>query len=202
MVDAALLSSASAEWGTPPAFIAALAARFGPFDLDPCARLREFAKAPHFYAPAETPGCAGVDGLAQPWSGRVFANPPWTKACPIDAWIEKAIASECDVTLLVPSRTDVTWWRRLFEASTTVLFVVGRLSYERIETAAERDARHEAWWAQRRMLEKTASSKALKAYGKAPTDSAPAPFPSAVCRLQPGELFREVGLISNKGELL
>lgn len=202
MVDAALMSSASAEWGTPPAFVAALAARFGPFDLDPCARLREFAKAPRFYAPEETPGCAGVDGLTQPWSGRVYCNPPWTRACPIDAWIDKAIASECDVTLLVPARTDVTWFRHLFEAATTVLFVVGRLSYERIETSAERDTRHEAWWAKRRTLEMTASASILRAHGTRPRDTAPAPFPSAVCHIQPGELFREVGLISNKGKPL
>ncbi len=202
MVDAALLSSASAEWGTPPAFVAALAALWGTYHLDPCARLQTFSKAPRFYAPAETPGCAGVDGLAQPWAGRVFCNPPWTKACPIDAWIEKAIASECDVTVLAPARTDVSWFRRLFEASSTVLFVVGRLAYERIETPLERDARHEAWWAERRVLEKAATAAALRAHGKAPIDSAPAPFPSVVCRIQPGELFRGVGLISSKGELL
>jgi hypothetical protein len=206
-MDAALRSSVSAEWGTPPAFVAALALRYGAFDLDPCARLQEFAKAPRFYAPAETPGCAGVDGLTQPWSGHVWGNFPWTKANPIDDWIDKALTSECVATLLVPARTDTSWFRRLFDASTEVLFVVGRLSYVRIETTSEREARHAAWWLQKQVLEAGASTspstaKALRLHGAKPRDTAPAPFPSAVCHLRPGELFREVGLISNKGELL
>src|SRR5581483_11903778 len=60
------------EWATPPGLVAELEAEFGCFELDPCAT-RETAKAPCFYTRAD-------DGLARPWAGRVFCNPPYSEA--------------------------------------------------------------------------------------------------------------------------
>ena len=67
----------SDERYTPPSLVKAL----GRFDLDPC-------------SPPEGPlhGCADTwfsiedDGLAQPWNGRVFMNPPWSNTTP---WADK-----------------------------------------------------------------------------------------------------------------
>ena len=65
----AVTSSATGEWPTPAWLVDQLAAEFGPFDLDPAATASN-AKAPAFYTGED-------DGLAQPWSGRVFCNPPY-----------------------------------------------------------------------------------------------------------------------------
>jgi phage N-6-adenine-methyltransferase len=98
-------SSRSDEWPTDPVFFAKLEQRFGPFDLDPCATV-ETAKCPRYFTKAE-------DGLRQSWTGRVFANPPYTRG-QIAVWLQKAWeASQTTADLvvcLVPSRTDTAWW--------------------------------------------------------------------------------------------
>ena len=113
----------SDEWATPPEFVAALEAEFGAFDLDPCAR-EATAKAPVYYALAD-------DGLAQPWQGNVFVNPPYSKPEP---WIRKAMAEvEADraaqVILLLPAATDVGWFHELLLPYANLRFVRGRLRF-------------------------------------------------------------------------
>lgn len=142
MVDDVMLSSKSAEFGTPDDFLTGLSKLVGRFDTDPCARLARYAKAPRFYSPVDTPGTSGVDGLAHNWPGHTFMNPPWRKAnkkkgilpIRIDWWIEKAIAESRKshserVTMLIPSRTDTKWFLRAYQQASLVMFVHGRLSY-------------------------------------------------------------------------
>jgi site-specific DNA-methyltransferase (adenine-specific) len=64
-------SSASCEWSTPPELFADLDREFG-FTLDVCATA-DNAKCSHFYSRAE-------DGLRQPWTGRVWCNPPYGRS--------------------------------------------------------------------------------------------------------------------------
>ena len=121
IVDAALFSSASDEWSTPPDFFAAVERAFGPFDLDPCA-LPESAKAPHFYTAAD-------DGLRYTWFGRVWMNPPYSK---IGDWMAHAHATAAQgfgsVACLVPARTDTRWfWRHALAGE--VLLLPGRLKF-------------------------------------------------------------------------
>ena len=115
-------SSRSCEWATPPELVARLAARWGPFDLDPCATA-ENAKAPRFYTRAD-------DGLRRPWTGRVFCNPPYGRA--IAAWVAKAreaATTTADlVVLLVPARTDTRWWHE-HVAHAEVEFLPGRVRF-------------------------------------------------------------------------
>ena len=80
-IDAAN-SSATPEWPTPPWLAAQLAAEFGPWDLDPAATAAN-AKAALYYTVED-------DGLAQPWKGRVWLNPPYGRA--IGAWMAKVDA--------------------------------------------------------------------------------------------------------------
>lgn len=65
---APLISSACAEWGTPQWLFDKLNAAFK-FTLDPCASEANH-KCDRYYT-EET------NGLAQPWSGRVFMDPPY-----------------------------------------------------------------------------------------------------------------------------
>jgi hypothetical protein len=59
------------EHYTPPDVVEAARAVLGSIDLDPasCAEANAVVKAAHFYDQS-------ADGLARPWAGRVFLNPP------------------------------------------------------------------------------------------------------------------------------
>lgn len=65
--------------GTDPAFIAELEQRFGRFTLD-VAAAEHNAKAGRYYTRAD-------DGLAKPWGGYVWCNPPYSDC---GAWVRKA----------------------------------------------------------------------------------------------------------------
>lgn len=95
------------DWGTPPDLFDALAAEFGPFDLDPCGH-------PLSYVSKQCGTYYANGGLDKPWFGRVFVNPPYGRE--IAKWIERA-AREVEkdnahiVVALVPARTDTRWWQ-------------------------------------------------------------------------------------------
>lgn len=74
-----MFSSATDMWATPPELYAALDEEFG-FTLDACA-VRDNAKCPDYYTPEQ-------DGLAQPWPGRVWCNPPYGRD--VWRWVKKA----------------------------------------------------------------------------------------------------------------
>jgi phage N-6-adenine-methyltransferase len=114
--------SDTCEWATPPELFAQLAARFGGFDLDPCAS-PENAKCPRYFTRQD-------DGLRQPWTGRVFCNPPYGRE--IARWVEKAWeaaqATAEVVVLLLPARTDTRWWHD-YCARGEVEFLPGRVRF-------------------------------------------------------------------------
>ena len=83
----AQLSCASAEHYTPSVYVEAARSVLGAIDLDPasCAAANRTVQAARYYDKVD-------DGLAQPWHGRVFVNPPgdrrgklvrafWRRAC-------------------------------------------------------------------------------------------------------------------------
>jgi len=120
---AALLSSASPDWWTPPHILeAAREALGGRIDLDPCAN----DGPPN--VPAGRHFTRADDGLSRPWSGLVFMNPPYGRE--IGRWTEKAIAETGRaeaVIVLVPARTDTRWFRPLFRFP--ICFLAGRLRF-------------------------------------------------------------------------
>lgn len=97
-------SSATSEWETPQDLFDVLHAEFS-FTTDVCAT-RDNTKCPQFYSAVE-------DGLAQPWSGVCWMNPPYGDE--IALWMRKALdeahlSDGPTVVCLVPARVDTEWW--------------------------------------------------------------------------------------------
>lgn len=121
-LNPSLLTSATPEWYTPADLAAAIAAFLGGIDLDPCADpAHRIPAARHFDG-------VNADGLREPWgaTARVFVNPPYGRA--IGPWIEKALSEPlAELVLLVPARTDTTWFQPLWRHH--VCFLRGRLRF-------------------------------------------------------------------------
>lgn len=81
---------------TPPWLVTAL----GDFDLDPCAPV-----AGPLHGRAKRWFSSDDDGLAQPWRGRVWMNPPFSNAAP---WVERFVRHGNGVALLPVSNAS---WR-------------------------------------------------------------------------------------------
>lgn len=109
------------EWATPQAFFDGLQAEFG-FTLDVCAQ-PDNAKCPRYFSP-------DVDGLAQPWEGVCWCNPPYGKT--LAQWIAKAHRSAqhgATVVCLVPAHTDTRWWHQYCAPPAEIRFIAGRLTF-------------------------------------------------------------------------
>lgn len=122
-----MFSSRTDDWATPADLYAELDAEFS-FTLDPCAT-PDNAKCPSFYTRED-------DGLAKPWSGHVFMNPPYGAA--IGLWMAKAWLEAqrgALVVCLVPARVDTAWWHD-YAAKGEVRFLRGRLRFGTAEHSA------------------------------------------------------------------
>lgn len=104
---------------TPGALINAL----GPFDLDPCA------------ADPRPWDCAAInytetdDGLARPWHGRVWLNPPFHRY-QVGRWIRR-LAEHGRGTALLHARTETEWFQPVWEKATNLLFLRHRLHFHK-----------------------------------------------------------------------
>ena len=118
------------RWLTPEPIVEAVRAAFnGVIDLDPATEPSNPTGAVRHYTQLE-------DGLARPWSGRIFLNPPYS---PIAPWVERAIEAEragARIYMLVPVRTDAAYHHRLMTAATDVLFLRGRVRFRRANGSA------------------------------------------------------------------
>lgn len=112
--SAAMISD---TWLTPPEIIEAL----GPFDLDPCCPpVMPWLTAGRHFTVRE-------DGLQQPWAGRVWLNPPYSR----DAvhWLRK-LAKHGDGIALTFARTETAWFfETIWRAATACLFLEGRIHF-------------------------------------------------------------------------
>lgn len=68
---------ARAEWYSPREIVEAARATLGEIDLDPasCEQANQIVQARKFYTVRE-------DGLSQPWSGKIWLNPPYGRYAP------------------------------------------------------------------------------------------------------------------------
>lgn len=126
MTNEGLFTSNTDEWATPYDFFQKQEARFGEFDLDPCATQWN-AKAARYFTKE-------VDGLAQEWNAeRVWMNPPYGNT--IGKWLLKAVAEvklgrAKMVVCLIPARTDTAWWHDIVAPNAThIEFIRGRLKF-------------------------------------------------------------------------
>lgn len=137
-------SSATPEWYTPRNIIDRVMEFFDEIDLDPCSNSKESPNVParQVYTEAD-------DGLAQPWWGRVYINPPygdgigrWTLKAreSYEAWRDWADEPENEtphveaIILLLPARTDTEWFSHL--QNYAVCFIRGRLKFVGAENSA------------------------------------------------------------------
>lgn len=115
-------SSKSNEWGTPQELFDKLDSIFH-FTLD-VASTKENAKCKQYFTIED-------DGLSQSWSGQTFwMNPPYGRE--IGKWVKKAYESALIPgtagVILVPSRTDTSWWHN-YCMKGDIYFIRGRLKF-------------------------------------------------------------------------
>lgn len=95
----------------------------GTFDLDPAgADPRPWDCAKHTYT-------ADDDGLALPWFGRVWLNPPFDTR-QIERWIER-LAEHDFGTALLHARTETRWFGLIWEHASAVKFLAGRIVFHK-----------------------------------------------------------------------
>lgn len=108
-------------WLTPPEILAAL----GHFDLDPCSPLRRPWDTAARHLTIED------DGLAQPWSGRVWMNPPYGRETV--RWMRR-LADHGDGIGLIFARTETAmFFETVWGHADAVLLIEGRLRFHRAD---------------------------------------------------------------------
>jgi phage N-6-adenine-methyltransferase len=118
-----LFSSSENDWSTPQKFYDRLDTRFG-FTLDVCADSQNH-KCTKYYTEED-------DGLTKSWCGEtVFCNPPYGRE--ITKWVrkcyEESLQPATTVVMLVPSRTDTSWWHNYIMRASEIIFVKRRLKF-------------------------------------------------------------------------
>lgn len=105
-------------WLTPPAILRCL----GAFDLDPCA-----APPPRPWPTARQHIALPQDGLAMPWHGRVWLNPPYGSHT--GQWLAR-LADHGNGIALIFARTDTAMFHAsVFSQAFAVLFLRGRIRF-------------------------------------------------------------------------
>lgn len=122
-----MLTSDSVEWYTPVPLFERAVESYGPFDLDPAADPRS-----PLWPLVERHWTVTDDGLAQPWVGRVWCNPPYGRQ--IGRWTAKAAEEfgagrASRVVMLVPARPDTRWWNDALDAGAVPEFLRGRVRF-------------------------------------------------------------------------
>uniref|UniRef100_A0AAU8AUL2 DNA N 6 adenine methyltransferase n=1 Tax=Dulem virus 40 TaxID=3145758 RepID=A0AAU8AUL2_9CAUD len=112
-------TESSDEWYSPNYIVTAL----GTFDLDPCTPSKEFYTAKECFTKED-------DGLAKPWFGRVWLNPPYSRRL-IAPFIKK-MAQHGNGVALIFNRMDIALWHDvIFPTATAMLILKGRLKFYR-----------------------------------------------------------------------
>lgn len=105
------------DWQTPIALVNAL----GHFDLDPCAN----CEAPTRLAARGF--TLDDDGLSQPWTGRVWLNPPYGKLA--REWVSR-LAEHGNGIALIPPRLGAKWFHEtVLDTFDGIFFHKGRIAF-------------------------------------------------------------------------
>jgi hypothetical protein len=114
------IRGATDVWLTPPDIIEAV----GPFDLDPCAAIGQPWRT------ATTQYTRDDDGLAQPWHGFTWVNPPFGPDA--ETWMLR-LAEHGNGIGLVAARTETRWFvNAVWKRADAVLFLHGRPHFHHV----------------------------------------------------------------------
>lgn len=111
---------ATNEWYTPTYVFDAMGVRF---DLDVST---PDGGAP--WVPADAFISRSMDGLATPWSGFVWMNPPFGGRNGIVPWLDRFFAHG-DGIALTPDRTSAPWWQDYAPKADAILFVRKKIRF-------------------------------------------------------------------------
>lgn len=107
------------EWYTPSWMFRSLDIEF---DLDPCS-----PGAPPSTVTARRHLTKAENGLTAPWAGSVWLNPPFSQKRP---WYDRMVRHGNGIALM-PARTETLDLQTCMEASQALLFLRGRIYFER-----------------------------------------------------------------------
>lgn len=109
------------EWLTPPRIVKAL----GAFDLDPCSPInRPWDTARRHYT-------INDNGLALPWEGRVWLNPPYGNHT--EQWIRRLAEHGNGIALIFARTETATFFPWVWGYARAVLFLKGRLCFHNVD---------------------------------------------------------------------
>ena len=109
----------SDDWYTPPEMFEALKLSYA---LDPC------SPGPHHWVPAEKVYTKADDGLAQPWHGLVFMNPPFGGRHGHVPWLRKFFDHGNGIAV-VRSYTSADWWHDHMYRAHSLLWPKGKTKF-------------------------------------------------------------------------
>ncbi|MBR0651358.1 adenine methyltransferase [Roseomonas terrae] len=122
----------SDEWYTPPHIFEALRLTF---DLDPC------SPGPTHWVPAARVFTKDDDGLAQPWRGRVWMNPPFGGRHGHLPWLKKFLLHGNGIAL-VRAYTSSAWFHAYATCAEAMLFPKGKTKFIRPDGTIGRSPGH------------------------------------------------------------
>lgn len=120
--NGAAFSSNKDDWETPRKLFDELNDKYK-FTLDPCSNGAN-AKCDKYFTEKE-------NGLLQTWKDEVvFCNPPYGRS--LSDWVRKChLESEhCKIVLLIPARTDTSYFHDYIYKKADIEFIRGRLKFE------------------------------------------------------------------------
>lgn len=119
-----MFSSEKEDWETPQDFFDELNKEFH-FTLDAAASPGN-TKCDSYFTKEQ-------NGLTQSWAGQtVWVNPPYGRYT-TGLWVKKAYEEHrctgCTIVMLLPARTDTTWFHEYILGKAEIRFVKGRLKF-------------------------------------------------------------------------
>lgn len=120
-----MFSSKTDLWETPQELFCKYDSIYH-FETDVCA-LPENTKCERFFSP-------DIDGLQQEWHGVCWCNPPYGRE--VGKWVKKAAESFATVVMLLPARTDTSWFHDYCLPYGNIEFLRGRLKFGKAKNSA------------------------------------------------------------------